>query len=205
MDKNNQGLAYARNYIKQYSRSRGEEKHWQIDDDIKEFKIRKKDASRNEKTNSLKCLSIVEHCMDMFSNVAISGINGDTFAFDRKRSVQLNKLTCQCVLVDNTIDNEWEFCGAEDWHYTLSILEKGYCTLAFDHIMTNSPPPGKMSGGCTDLDYSDSKLKPRLEEFVQSWPNRFVIKEEPTSNKRWRLKPARKFFGDYKQKLLLKE
>jgi hypothetical protein len=205
MDKNNQGLAYVRNYIKKYSRDRGEEKHWQVDDDIKGFKIRKRDADKNEKVEALTCLSIVEHCTDMFSNVAISGINPDRFAFDRKFAVRKNKLTCQCVLIDNNINGEWAFGGLEDWHYTLSVLENGYCTLAFDHLMTYSPPPGKVSGGCTDIHYSDTVWKPVLEQFSRLWFGKFRIQEQPNSPKRWRLKPARRFFTDYKQNLIPKK
>ena len=205
MDKNNQGIAYVRNFIKKYSCAVGEIKHWQIDDDIEYFKIRKKNSDKNIKIKSIFALSIVEHCADMFSNVAISGINSDTFAFSRTRAVQQNKLTCQCVLVDNLINNEWAYNGAEDWHYTLSTLEKGYCTLAFDHLMTYSPPPGKNAGGNADIHYIESVLKPLLEKFVKRWPGRFSIKEEPSSNKKWRLKPSRKFFGDYKQGLILKK
>lgn len=204
MDKNNQGLAYVRNFIKKYSSGIGEVKHWQIDDDIEGFKLRKQTSDRNEKVNAITCLSIVEYCTDMFSNVAISGINSDIFAFSRTRAVQKNKLTCQCVLVDNTVNGEWGYDGAEDWHYTLSVLEDGYCTLAFDHLMTYSPAPGKNPGGCTNIHYADHVLKPLLQAFVQRWPSRFLIKEELTSNKKWRLKPARKFFGDYKQNLVLK-
>lgn len=202
LDKNNQGLAYSRNFIKNYSRSIGEEKHWQVDDDIEGFKIRKSGFDRNEKVSAITCLSIVEYCIDIFSNVAIAGINSDIFAFSRKHAVQKNKLTCQCVLVDNNMVGEWAYGGVEDWHYTLTVLENGYCTLAFDHLMTYSPPPGKNPGGCTDVHYSEHVLRPMLEEFIKLWPGRFFIKEEPMSHKKWRLKPARKFFSDYKQNLI---
>jgi hypothetical protein len=204
MDENDQGLAYVRNFIKQYSRSIGELRHWQIDDDIEGFKVRKQNTDKNEKVTAITCLSIVEHCTDMFTNVAISGINSDVFAFSRRHAVQKNKLTCQCVLVDNTIDGEWAFGGIEDWHYTLTVLKNGHCTLAFDHLMTNSPAPGKYPGGCTDIHYSENVLKPMLEEFKTLWPGRFFIKEEPNSPKKWRLKSIRKFFNDYKQHLILK-
>jgi hypothetical protein len=202
MDENNRGVAYVRTFIKEYSRSIGELRHWQIDDDIEGFKVRKQNTDKNEKVSAITCLSIVEYCTDMFTNVAISGINSDVFAFSRRRAVQKNKLTCQCVLVDNTIDGEWAL--VEDWHYTLTVLKNGHCTLAFDHLMTYSPAPGKCPGGNTDIHYSEDILKPMLEEFIKVWPGRFFIKEEPNSPKKWRLKSARKFFGDYKQDLILK-
>ncbi len=36
LPENNQGLVYARNWIKAYSIAQGQERHWQFDDDIKE-------------------------------------------------------------------------------------------------------------------------------------------------------------------------
>jgi hypothetical protein len=201
LPKDNQGLPYARTFIKNYSAGLGEARHWQIDDDIEAFKVRPLGQSKNLVVNPILCLSIAEYVTDMVSNVAITGINGDTFAFSRRNMVQLNKLTCQCVLIDNAVDAEWEYGGMEDWDYTLKVLEAGNCTLAFDHIMTHSPAPGVRPGGNTEIHYQSDELKLTMEKFVIRWPNRFLIQKEEFSGKLWRLKSARRFFNDYKQTL----
>jgi hypothetical protein len=204
MDKNDQGIACVRNFIKQYSRGRGEEKHWQLDDDIEKFLVRKQTASKNVTADPLLCISIVEYCMDMFSNVAISGICSSAYAFSKRYAVQHNRLAYQCILVDNSVDIEWTTKITEDWAYTLSVLEAGYCTLAFHHIMQQSPSTMTRPGGNL-FAYVNNSRKTSYEEFIHQWPGRFRLKEYPNSSKRWRLQHSRRFFEDYKQFPILKQ
>lgn len=204
LDKNDGGLAYARNYIKNYSKNMGEMFHWQMDDDVDCFKFRRKGLTKNETVSPLMAISIVETCMDMFTNVAISGIGSNAFAFSKKQAVQKNRLPYQCVLVNNSVVNEWKMGGVEDWYYMFDVLEQGYCTLAFHHIMTQTSPTGAVAGGSTGMHFNGNKRKLLYEEFIKHWPGRFIIKEYPDSIKRWRLQPIRKFFDDYKQFPILK-
>jgi hypothetical protein len=199
MDKNDQGLAYVRNFIKKYSTEMGESSHWQMDDDIEYFKIRPRGHTKNKIISAILAISIVEDCHDKFTNVAISGICADAFAFSKKYAVQKNRLAYQCVLVNNSNNLEWDMGGVEDWYYTFTVLEHGYCTLSFHHIMTQTSPTMQTSGG-----FSGDKRKILYEEFIRRWPGRFIVKEYPDSKKRWRLQAIRKFFNDYKQEPILK-
>lgn len=205
LDQNDMGMWYVRNFMKKYSQEMGEEKHWQLDDDIEQFLIRKKGTTKNIPVDALLCLTIVEHCMDMFSNVAISGIGTNAYAFSKSKAVQINRLAYQCVLVDNSTDIQVRAVGAaSDWDYTLLSLEAGYCTLAFHHVMQQSAPTFKNSGGCTDIAYTGNKRKTSYESFIKLWPGRFMVKEYPNTKIRWRLRHTRKFLNDYKQTLELK-
>ena len=205
LDFNDRGLAYVRNYINQYSRQLGELYHWQLDDDINCFKFRKKNYTNNETTEPLLAISIVEHCVDMFTNVAISGIGSNAFAFSKRYPVQKNRLAYQCMLINNLIENEWKMGGVEDWYYTFDVLEQGYCTLAFHHIMTQTSSTMQSPGGSTGIHFAGDKRKLLYEQFIKRWPNRFILKEYPDSVKQWRLQHTRKFFNDYKQHLILKK
>ena len=205
LDKNDMGIWYARTYIKSYSQKLGEKRHWQLDDDIEQFFIRKKNTKKNIPVDALLCLTIVENCMDMFSNVSISGIGTNAYAFSKNKAVQLNRLAYQCVLIDNCNDIKVRKMGAaSDWDYTLLCLEAGYCTLAFHHIMQQSAPTLKNSGGMTNISYIGNKRKISYESFIKYWPGRFTIKEYPNTKIRWRLRHTRKFLNDYKQTLILK-
>lgn len=203
LDANDKGLWYSRNYIKEYSRSIGEKKHWQMDDDLEKFFIRKLNGTTNTPTTPSMCISIVEKCTDMFSNVAISGMDGPAYAFSKKYGVQLNRDVGGCVLVNNAVDAKWEYRAAEDVHYTLTVLEAGYCTLRFFHVTVESSPSMKNPGGCTTVDYSSSDLlKKHYDVFASRWPNKISIKENsPDKPKRWKL--VRKFHNHYKQQLKL--
>jgi len=202
LDANDKGLAHVRNYISNYSRQIGETHHWQMDDDVDCFKVRKKNHTKNETVNPLLAISIVEYCMDMFTNVAISGIGSNAFAFSKPYPVQKNRLAYQCMLLNNNIQNEWKMGGVEDWYYNFDVLEQGYCTLAFHHIMTQTSPTMQTAGGSTNIHFAGDKRKLLYEEFIKQWPGRFTLKEYPDSVKRWRLQPIRKFFSDYKQNLI---
>jgi len=204
MDKNDQGIYYARNWIKKYSTEIGEEKHWQMDDDMLSFKIRQKDATKNVKVPASKCVAIVERTTDLFSNIAISGLCSAVFAFAKKSPAKPNQLAYGCVLVDNSVDVFWRENTVEDWDYTFQVLEKGYCTLAFFHAMFDTVATMTMSGGNTEIHFEGDKRKKLYEDFIKLWPGRFELKEYPDSKKRWRLNHARRFFSDYKQTLIRK-
>jgi hypothetical protein len=205
MPENNKGIAYVRNFCKEHAKTKGFSYHWQMDDDVDCFKFRKKNYTKNETIEPLLAISIVEQCMDMFTNVAISGIGANAFAFAKHYPVQKNRLTYQCMLINNLIENEWKMGGVEDWYYTFDVLEQGYCTLAFHHIMTQTSSTMQSPGGSTDIHFAGDKRKLLYEQFIKLWPNRFILKEYPDSVKRWRLQHIRKFFNDYKQDLILKK
>lgn len=205
LDKNDGGLRYARKFVKQYSRAANEEKHWEFDDDLEKFFIRLRGTNKNIVADPLLCISIVEHCMDMFSNIAISGICSSAYAFSKKYAVQKNRHVYQCVLYENSINVDANCaCAIEDWDHTFRVLGNGYCTLAFHHIMQQCTPTMKLAGGATTTVYAGNNRKLAYEEFIRLWPSRFTVKEYPDSVKRWRLQPIRKFFSDYKQNLILK-
>lgn len=204
LDKNDQGLAYVRNFIKKYSTEKGEEYHWQMDDDIERFQARHRTSTKNKDITPILAISIVEECHSKYTNVAISGICANAFAFSKKYPVQKNRLAYQCVLVSNNNPLEWDMGGVEDWFYTFNVLEHGYCTLAFHHIMTQTSPTMQTSGGSTNIHFAGNKRKILYEEFIKRWPGRFRLKEYPDSKKQWRLQAIRKFFSDYKQEPILK-
>lgn len=200
LDKNDGGLRYVRNFIKRYSISIGETKHWELDDDLEQFYIRPKSSPKNIPSDALFCLTAVEHCMDMFSNVALAGICSYAYAFSKRYAVQKNRHVYQCVLFDNSVTvAESALCAVEDWDHTFTVLEQGYCTLAFHHIMQKCTPTMKIAGGATTTVYAGDGRKRAYEAFIKQWPGRFMLKEYPKSVKPWRLQHIRKFFNDYKQ------
>jgi hypothetical protein len=194
LDDNNQGVAYVRNWIKKYSTSIGELKHWQLDDDIIKFLTRPKGTSKNIKDSAKKCLSIVEHISDMYSNVAISGLTSDAYAFSKKYPVKHNRLAYICMLIDNKFGLQWDISGAEDWDFTFQVLENGYCTLTFYHIMFDTAQTMSKKGGCFDIYATGGGRRQIYETLIKKWPNRFVLKEYPNSKKTMEVATHKKIF-----------
>lgn len=202
MDKNDQGLPFARNFIKNYSIEQGEKFHWQFDDDIKNFLVRV--GNKNVKTNPANCMSIVEQTMDLFSNISISSMTDVSYAFSKKQPVRLNYLTYTCVLVNNSVDVSWRKGTVEDWDYTLLSLEKNYCTMPFCHVLFESHDTGANPGGNQLTEWpTEERRKEYYQNFVNLWPKYFSVGEHRTKTRIWSLRPKRTI-NVYKQQPILK-
>jgi hypothetical protein len=207
IENDDKGISYVRNFIKNYSKKQGDEYHWQLDDDIKHFRIRMNDrpSNKNVKVKGLNALSIVEKTVNLFSNVGISGLTSSAFAFSKPNPIKVNQLAYSCVLINNNIDLTWDekLSGVEDWHYTLTLLEKGLCTLSFSHILFEAPSTSSQKGG--NMTHWENKEKRRklYERFVKIWPKNFRLLElGETSTKGYKLQHVRRFFLDYKKQTL---
>lgn len=206
LDKNNQGIQYARTFIKKYSQSCNESHHWQMDDDMRKFTIRKNSngVKKNTKTDLKNVICIVEYLNNLFKNIAITGITSNIFAFSKPLSCQINRLAYGVVLVNNSVDLYWRKDTVEDWDYTLNCLEAGYCTLVLNHINFDTPSSGSNSGGnqMTDWETID-KRREFYEKFCNLWPDYFecVKITGEKSVKGYKLKHKYHFFNNYKQQL----
>ena len=81
LPKGNQGLVYARNWIKDHATASGAARHWQIDDNIFAFKRWHNKGRR--RCSSAIALGAVEHFVDRYENVAVAGLNYEMFLAKR--------------------------------------------------------------------------------------------------------------------------
>lgn len=174
MDKNDQGIFYVRNFIKDYSRSRDEEYHWQLDDDIRNFyhRLGKKLAFKDDTG-----FDFVEQIVTQFSNIGLAGLIHDAFAFARTTPYELNKQCATCVLVNNTTDVRWRPDIIEDTDYSLQHLYTGFCTINFNTLSYLPMPNASMKGGNTQ-DYISDKLYKRQVKLQEEYPGFFTIYEK---------------------------
>jgi len=205
LDKNDQGVQYARSWIKNYSTSIGEEYHWQFDDDMKYFTMRIDD--KNQRVNLVHSKSIIEQVATLFENFAVGGMTSNAFAFSKPNPVKLNQLGYGCTFINNNFKQEWRDKTVEDWDYTLRALEAGMCTMAFSHINFQTPSSGTNKGGNNLTDWATiEKRKEFYDYFASLWPKNFrVVELVEGSSKGYKLEHKRRFFNDYKNlKLKLK-
>jgi len=205
LDKNDQGIQYARSWIKRYSNNEGESYHWQMDDDMKYFTMRMDD--KNKKVNLVNSMSIIESVFSLFENVAVGGMTSNAFAFSKPHPVKLNQLGYGCSIINNDFEQEWRDKTVEDWDYTLNALEAGMCTIAFSHINFQTPSSGTNKGGNNLTDWATiEKRKEFYDYFASLWPKNFrVVELVEGSSKGYKLEHKRRFFNDYKNlKLILK-
>jgi hypothetical protein len=180
LDKNNMGIVYARNWIKEYNKNIGYEYHWQLDDDFKSFKY--KVNSKKSKISSYHVFSFLEELTIMFPNIGLSGFIHDAFAFARKTKFELNKQICSVILVKNDSSAKWELNIIDDTDYSLQLLYSGMCTLNINCISYETIPTMKLKGGNTEFN-SNNGLKNRQIKLQEKYPSFFKIIEKDGASK----------------------
>lgn len=180
LDKNDQGVAYVRSWIKTYSRDRGEPFHWQLDDNIQGFLIRK--GTANKKSTGLYNLTQVEMTCSKYRNIGLAGLIHNMFAFSHRQAIGLNKQVYTCILVNNSLNIFWRKGVVEDTDYSLQVLmyqRRQWCILAFHRLLVVKPVTMSMEGGCTEFEYGPDSTyggdgrKARAEGLQRMWPGWF--------------------------------
>ena len=186
LDKNNQGLTYARNLIKNYSIKIAEQWHWQIDDDIFNFRIRS--MNKNVKSSAKNVLGGIENFVLKFKNIGAAGPRYSIFAFSQNKQVSINQQISSCILVNNSINIKWDPEVVEDTDYSLQLLKRGLCTLLFNTLLIETAPTMKLSGGMTDHEYIGNGRYLRQLALTKKYPGTFdlVIKQGKS-----KIKPSR--------------
>jgi hypothetical protein len=173
LDRNDQGIAYARNFIKKLSQSNKDAYHWQIDDNIRHIKeqIDGKYVSINPSVGFDKIQTHVEH----FTNIGAAGMAHLAFAFSHEDDIEINKQVYSSVLFKNDNDLEWRSGCIEDTDYSVQLLMEGYCTLLFTRIGIDKVNSLSMSGGNTDSEYASEGRLIRAKGLQSNWPGMFNI------------------------------
>lgn len=162
LEKDNQGIPYVRNFCKEHSNAKY---HWQFDDNIRSFKVRK--DGKNIKEDPSKLISIIETFTNQFENIGISGFSHDIFAWTKKYPIDINKQCYSGVLINNDNGVKWRDNVVEDTDYSLQILSKEYCTLLFNTLLIAKEATKKGNGG---NDNSDTWRLNRSLGLQKYWP-----------------------------------
>lgn len=186
MEKNDQGIGYVRNACKEHSISIGADYHWQVDDNIKDFRIR--EGGKNVVKNTRNIFAATEYYMSYFDNIGICSLSHTMFAFAKNTHVSINRQAYSCVLVNNSLDIKYREDCIEDTDYSLQVLSRGYCTILFNKLLMAKAPTGQYKGGNTDTVHAgDGRLK-RSRKLQEYWPGAFkVVKKD----ERWHVAPSR--------------
>lgn len=99
MPENDRGIAYVRNFMKDHAADRGFLYHWQVDDNVLAFRVRK--DGKGVEVSPRHALSVVEQSVGLLTNVGGAGIANSAFVFgyDGKEPVQFNtQVYCAMLL-----------------------------------------------------------------------------------------------------------
>jgi hypothetical protein len=155
-----QGSIPARNWVWEHSISIGAERHWILDDNIRDFYR----LNRNIKyrVDSGTIFKVIEDFVDRYENVALSGMEYEMFV-PRKIKVspfRLNTRIYSCILIQNNIPYRWRGKYNEDTDLSIRVLKDGWCTVLFQAFLADKMATMRMRGGNTDELYKkDGRLE----------------------------------------------
>lgn len=199
LDRNNGKLGYSRHFIKNYAKNNGYEYHWQIDDNIPNFRIRENGS--NIKQPASLVLKPIEDYVERFDNVGICGLRHSVFAWTMNDEYTYNNQCVSCVLVKSDTKSNYRFDPpiVEDTDFTLQILYEGYSTIIFNRHIFDKPAQGKLKGGCS-TDYNSGGHTSLQQELIRRWRGAFEL--APGKNKT-RIKPS-KIWKQFQQRPIAK-
>ena len=172
-----QGGIPARNWVWEHSLSLGAERHWIMDDNIRNFCRRNNNLKVNVASGTI--LKIAEDFTDRYENVALSGLQYRFFIPDIsvRPAVAFNTRIYSCILIKNDIPYRWRGRYNEDTDLSIRALKDGWCTILFYAFLQEKQATMTMGGGNTDELYVDDGRLQMAQSLKDQHPDITTIKQ----------------------------
>jgi hypothetical protein len=162
-------LLGVRNWIREVSIDEGHERHWQLDDNIKDF--RRLYRGHRIPVDAGVALRVCEDFTDRYTNIGVSGLNYQTFVRGSTPTpFWHNVYVYSTSLIWNRMPYRWRALYNDDTDLCLQVLAGGLCTVALNLFMANKAPTMVVKGGNTDdLYQGDGRLR-MARSLQRQWP-----------------------------------
>tara|TARA_B100000519_G_C14243916_1_gene438780 strand:- start:1732 stop:2622 length:891 start_codon:yes stop_codon:yes gene_type:complete len=163
------GSIPARNWCWEDSISKGHEKHWLFDDNIR--KIRRKYKKKRVPCDTIPALKCCEEFTDRYENIAISGMNYTFFAPDDNELSPFfqNVHVYSNLLIRNDIKYRWRGRYNEDTDLCLQALSGNWCTILFNNFLIEKMHTMTMKGGNSDQLYKGDGRTTMARSLERVW------------------------------------
>jgi hypothetical protein len=158
----------ARNWIKDHSISEGHERHWQLDDNMRDTYRWYK--GKRIRVDSAIAFRVCEDFTDRYENIAISGMNYTMFAVVKRPPFTVNCHVYSCTLFMNSLPHRWRGTYNEDTDICLQVLADGWCTVLFNIFLVDKLWTMTQKGGNTDEIYQDDGRLKMARSLERMWP-----------------------------------
>ena len=174
-----QGSIPVRNWVWEYSLSKGQKYHWILDDNIHCFWRFNKNI--RYRLISGVIFKAIEDFVIRYENIALAGPHDEMWAPRKTKHnpFYLNSRIYSCILIKNNIPYRWRGKYNEDTDLSLRVLKDGWCTVLFYAFLMDKKVTMTMKGGNTDELYQgDGRLKmaqslrrqhPDIVRIVRKW------------------------------------
>ncbi len=159
----------ARNWIREHAEGEGHARHWQLDDNIIEF--RRLWRGRRIPCDAGIALRVCEDFSDRYENVGVSGLNYQMFVpAETPEPFYLNCHVYSATLVNHAMPYRWRLTYNEDTDLCLQALVGGWCTVLLNAFMANKMRTMAMGGGNTDVLYQGDGRLAMAHVLRRAWP-----------------------------------
>jgi hypothetical protein len=143
----------ARNWVWEHSISIGAERHWILDDNIRDFY--RLAGNQKYRTDSASSFCACEDFVDRYENIAMAGMQYELLVPKIKKAPPfiLNTRIYSCILIKNNIPYRWRGRYNEDTDLSLRALKDGWCTVLFCAFLADKVATMTMKGGNTESLY----------------------------------------------------
>lgn len=175
LDKNNQGIYYVRNFIKNHSKSLGEEYHWQVDDDITRFFFRLTTAVKKTPVKTAIPFWVAEQFVNKYDNIGICGFKNDVFEFNKTQPLAMNIQIVSVMLIKTNTDCWFHNDVIEDTDFNLQLLYNQYTSMELRCFSFAAPPQMRQKGGNT-VAFINGLLLKRQKGLAEKYKGYFNFK-----------------------------
>lgn len=171
LDQNDQGLVYARNYIKLYAQQNKLSNYWLLDDDISSF-------YRREGTKLIKeeATTVLKNSMQMLqeNNIALGGLEYRQFAWSANKDIIFDTF-CDCAVFLDLDKMQGIYYNPElklkiDRDMCIKTIHNNQRTARITKYAFSTPPNGSNKGGLKEIAYDKQDLeKDMCLKMVEIW------------------------------------
>lgn len=158
----------ARNWIWEHAKESGADRHWILDDNIRE--VRRLYGGERIPCDSGPAFRAVEEFADRYSNVAIAGMNYQMFVMPTWPPYRTNVHVYSCLLIRNDLPHRWRLRYNEDTDLCLQVLADGFATVLTNIFMINKMATMTMKGGNSDELYVEDGRLRMARSLERVWP-----------------------------------
>jgi hypothetical protein len=167
-------VTFARNWIRDHAEAEGHARHWQLDDNVREFRALLK--GKRIPCHAGVALRVCEDFTDRYENVGISGLNYQMFVpADTPVPFRTGVHVYSVVLVNHEMPCRWRLPLNEDTDLCLQALVDGWATLSINVFMANKMQTMKVPGGNTER-YAGAGRLEMARMLAAAWPGIVEVK-----------------------------
>jgi hypothetical protein len=192
IEKNDQGIGYARNFILQFAKDKKWDLICQCDDDVNSFGYVKNNKSiKSDASIFNEMLPIIDKMP-----FELYGMSFRQFAWGEKNKYSINSKTFTCCTIIKVNKIKWKYANTfmEDIQFNFESIRYGSGCFKFNHFFFNTPAVGTNTGGCYD-GYKRNEDKKSFNFILNKYLGYTkVVMKKKTHDIKWDIKGwAKKF------------